>query len=72
VFRYLLILNVIWLEIGGFDGCVLGVPASSPGMVVSTFWHQLAHNETPQIMRDAELELLHAQDVAAHFLQAEN
>lgn len=36
--------------------------------VVSTFCHQLARNETPQIITDGDLELLHAQDVAAHSL----
>ena len=38
--------------------------------VVSTFCHQLARNETPQIVTDSELELLHAQDVAARSLMA--
>lgn len=32
--------------------------------VVSTFCHQLAHDETPQIQVDGQLELVHAQDVA--------
>ena len=38
--------------------------------VVSTFCYQLARNETPQIISDGELELLHVQDVAAHCLTA--
>lgn len=38
--------------------------------VVSTFCHQLARNETPQIISDGELELLHVQDVAAQCLKA--
>lgn len=38
--------------------------------VVSTFCHQLAHNETPQIITDGDLELLHVQDVAAQCLKA--
>lgn len=38
--------------------------------VVSTFCHQLARNETPQIISDGELELLHVQDVAAQCLRA--
>lgn len=33
--------------------------------VVSTFCYQLARKETPQIITDGELELLHVQDVAA-------
>lgn len=37
---------------------------------VSTFCYQLARNETPQIISDGELELLHVQDVAAHCLAA--
>ena len=37
--------------------------------VVSTFCHQLAHNETPQMIADGDLELLHAQDVAAYSLR---
>lgn len=36
--------------------------------VVSTFCHQLARNETPQIITDGDLELLHVQDVVAHCL----
>lgn len=31
---------------------------------VATFCHQLAHGETPSIIEDGELELIHAQDVA--------
>lgn len=31
---------------------------------VSTFCHQLAHGETPEIIYDGDLELIHAQDVA--------
>ncbi|MBW8328791.1 MAG: NAD-dependent epimerase/dehydratase family protein [Thiobacillus sp.] len=38
--------------------------------VVSTFCHQLARNETPQIITDGDLELLHVQDVAAQCLKA--
>ncbi|MDX8414104.1 MAG: NAD-dependent epimerase/dehydratase family protein [Mariprofundales bacterium] len=38
--------------------------------VVSTFCHQLARSETPQVVHDGDLELLHAQDVAAFVLQA--
>jgi UDP-2-acetamido-2,6-beta-L-arabino-hexul-4-ose reductase len=38
--------------------------------VVSTFCYQLARNETPQIITDGDLELLHVQDVAAHGLMA--
>lgn len=38
--------------------------------VVSTFCYQLARNETPQIICDGDLELLHVQDVAAHCLRA--
>lgn len=38
--------------------------------VVSTFCYQLARNETPQIMTDGDLELLHVQDVVAHCLMA--
>lgn len=38
--------------------------------VVSTFCYQLARNETPQIIVDGELELLHAQDVVAQSLAA--
>jgi UDP-2-acetamido-2,6-beta-L-arabino-hexul-4-ose reductase len=33
--------------------------------VVSTFCHQIAHGETPAIIEDGALELLHAQDAAA-------
>ena len=36
--------------------------------VVSTFCHQLSVGETPRVLVDAELELLHAQDVAAKML----
>lgn len=38
--------------------------------VVSTFCHQLAHGEEPQITNDGELELLHAQDLAALIWQS--
>ena len=38
--------------------------------VVSTFCYQLARNETPQIISDGDLELLHMQDVAAQCLKA--
>ncbi len=38
--------------------------------VVSTFCYQLARNETPQIITDGDLELLHVQDVAAQCLKA--
>lgn len=38
--------------------------------VVSTFCHQLARNETPQIITDGDLELLHVQDVVAQCWQA--
>lgn len=34
--------------------------------VVSTFCYQLAHDETPQIIVDGQLELLHAQKFAYH------
>ncbi len=37
---------------------------------VSTFCHQLAHNEPPQIIVDGDLELIHAQEVAARCLFA--
>lgn len=37
---------------------------------VATFSHQLAHGDTPQIIVDGELELLHAQDAAAVMLEA--
>lgn len=37
--------------------------------VVSTFCHQLARSEMPRIINDGDLELLHAQDVAAHCLK---
>ncbi len=40
--------------------------------VVSTFCHQLAHNEAPQIQVDGQLELVHAQDVACCCLAALN
>jgi len=33
--------------------------------VVSTFCHQLAHSQSPQIIVDGDLELIHAQEVAA-------
>lgn len=33
--------------------------------VVSTFCHQFAHSQSPQIIVDGDLELIHAQDVAA-------
>lgn len=36
---------------------------------VSTFCYQLARNETPQIITDGDLELLHVQDVAAQCLR---
>ena len=38
--------------------------------VVSTFCYQLARNETPQILADGDLELLHVQEVATHCLRA--
>ncbi len=38
--------------------------------VVSTFCHQLAHDESPKIVVDGDLELIHAQDVAARCLSA--
>jgi UDP-2-acetamido-2,6-beta-L-arabino-hexul-4-ose reductase len=38
--------------------------------VVSTFCYQLARNESPQIITDGDLELLHVQDVAARCLRA--
>jgi len=34
--------------------------------VVSTFCHQLAHGEQPEIIHDGQLELLHAQQLAQH------
>lgn len=34
--------------------------------VVSTFCHQLAHGEQPEIIHDGQLELLHAQKLAQH------
>lgn len=34
--------------------------------VVSTFCHQLAHDEQPGIVHDGQLELLHAQQLAQH------
>jgi UDP-2-acetamido-2,6-beta-L-arabino-hexul-4-ose reductase len=37
--------------------------------VVSTFCHQLAHQETPKIIDDGKLELLHAQDLASKCMQ---
>lgn len=36
--------------------------------VVSTFCHQLAHGETPNIDVDGDLELVHAQDAARFFV----
>lgn len=36
--------------------------------VVSTFCHQLANGETPQIVQDREMELVHAQTVVARIL----
>lgn len=38
--------------------------------VVSTFCHQLARNEAPQIITDGDLELLHVQDVVAQCWKA--
>jgi UDP-2-acetamido-2,6-beta-L-arabino-hexul-4-ose reductase len=38
--------------------------------VVPTFCYQLSRNETPQIITDGDLELLHAQDVTAQCLKA--
>ena len=38
--------------------------------VVSTFCHQLARYETPQIVSDGDLELLHVQDVVAQCWKA--
>lgn len=38
--------------------------------VVSTFCHQLARHETPQIITDGDLELLHVQDVVAQCWKA--
>ncbi len=38
--------------------------------VVSTFCHQLAHSESPQIIVDGDLELMHTQDVAARCVSA--
>lgn len=37
--------------------------------VVSTFCHQLAHDETPTIMKDIELEQVHVQHVAKRILE---
>lgn len=37
--------------------------------VVSTFCHQLANGDAPHIDMDGELELVHAQDVAGHFMR---
>jgi UDP-2-acetamido-2,6-beta-L-arabino-hexul-4-ose reductase len=37
--------------------------------VVATFCHQLAHDEAPQLQRDTELQLLHAQDVADRLVE---
>lgn len=34
----------------------------------ATFCHQLAKDEAPQILQDGQVELIHAQRVAAHFL----
>jgi UDP-2-acetamido-2,6-beta-L-arabino-hexul-4-ose reductase len=33
---------------------------------VATFCHQLAHGETPRVLNDGDLELVHAQEVAAN------
>lgn len=38
--------------------------------VVSTFCHQLAHGQSPQVIVDGDLELIHAQDVAARCFNA--
>ena len=38
--------------------------------VVSTFCHQIANGETPQIIQDREIELVHAQELAARILVA--
>ncbi len=38
--------------------------------VVSTFCHQLAHDQSPEIIVDGDLELIHAQDVASRCLNA--
>ena len=38
--------------------------------VVSTFCHQLARNETPRIIKNGDLELLHVQDVVTQCWQA--
>lgn len=38
--------------------------------VVSTFCHQLAAGETPTILQDGELNLVHAQEVAARAVEA--
>lgn len=38
--------------------------------VVSTFCHQLATGETPQILRDGQVELVHTQQVAAEVFRA--
>ncbi len=38
--------------------------------VVSTFCHQIAHGEQPVVQRDGDLELLHAQQVAAAAIEA--
>jgi UDP-2-acetamido-2,6-beta-L-arabino-hexul-4-ose reductase len=37
--------------------------------VVATFCHQLARGEAPQLLRDSELRLLHAQDVADRIIE---
>lgn len=37
--------------------------------VVSTFCYQMARHETPQIITDGDLELLHVQDVVAHCMR---
>jgi len=38
--------------------------------VVSTFCYQLAHDESPKIIVDGDLELIHAQDVSSRCLDA--
>ena len=38
--------------------------------VVSTFCHQMANGETPQIIQDCEMELVHAQALAERILSA--
>lgn len=44
-----------------------GLPFYNSGF--ATFCHQLAHGEEPQILVDGEVELIHAQRVAARFLE---